>query len=150
MFTIKAEVEQDAMAKVRPAYLSFNGGEIGQRALARTDLENYNRCAELMENCWPSPEGELSKTPGTIYMGVTPAGGGVIRPFEYSISDNLVMLFTASSLKLFDADGFLQIEGAPATLDTWSDESAAPPSGGGGAPIYKPPPGAIPPGSIEP
>lgn len=138
------------MAKVKPAYLSFNGGEIGKRALARTDLENYNRCAEIMVNCWPSPEGEMSKTPGTIYMGVTPAGGGVVRPFEYSVEDNLVMLITNQELKLFNDSGFIQIDGAAATLGSWSDESAPPSSGGGDAPIIKPPPGAVPPESIEP
>jgi hypothetical protein len=139
-----------AMAKVKPAYLSFNGGEIGKRALARTDLENYNRCAEIMENCWPSPEGEMSKVPGTVYVASTPAGGGIIRSFEYSVEDNLVMLFTDGAMKLMTVDGFVQVEGAVATLGTWSDESALPSAGGGDAPIIKPPPGAIPPGFIDP
>lgn len=130
------------MAKVKPPYLAFNGGEIGARALARTDLENYNRCAETMLNCWPAPEGELTKVPGTIYVGKTEAGGGVVRAFEYSVSDNLVLVFTASKMKIIGTDdAFLQITGADATVGTWTDQSAAPPAGGGTPPDIVLPPG---------
>lgn len=130
------------MAKARPPYLAFNGGEIGARALVRTDLDTYNRCAETMVNCWPAPEGEMAKVPGTIFVDKSEAGGGVVRAFEYSVSDNLILVFTASKMKAITTGGaFLTIAGGAATVGTWTDESAAPPSGGGAAPEFTPPPG---------
>lgn len=130
------------MAKARPPYLAFNGGEIGKRALARTDLDTYNRCAETMLNCWPAPEGEMTKVPGTVFVAKSEAGGGIVRTFEYSVSDNLVLVFTASKLKIINTDDvFLPIAGATATVGTWSDESAAPPAGGDPPPTITLPPG---------
>lgn len=130
------------MAKVKPAYLAFNGGEIGPRALARTDLDTYNRCAETMVNCWPAPEGELSKVPGTIFVDKSEAGGGVLRAFDYSVSDNLILVFTASKMKVITTDDtFLTIAGGAATIGTWTDQSAAPPSGGDPPPEFTPPAG---------
>lgn len=127
------------MSRTRAELIAFNGGEIGPKTLARTDLDTYARCAETMENIWPTPSGDMSKMPGTIYIDAAPAGDEVLlRSFEYSVSDNLVMVWSDESMKLIYADAFLTIEGATATLGTFSDESAAASTGGGTAPDLTP------------
>lgn len=123
------------MVKVKPALITFNGGEIGPETLARTDLDAYPRCAEIAENVFLYPQGKMSKAPGTIYIGEAPAGENVfVRPFEFSIGDNLIMVLSNTSLRLIRGLTFVTLAGAVATVGAWSDESAAPPSGGGAAP----------------
>lgn len=127
------------MSRTRAELIAFNGGEIGKKTLARTDLDTYARCAETMENIWPTPSGDMSKMPGTIYIAAAPAGEVALRSFEYSVSDNLIMVWSDESLKLIYSDAYLAIEGATATLGTFSDESAATSTGGGSAPDLTPP-----------
>ena len=123
------------MAKVKPALISFNGGEIGPETLARTDLDVYSRCAETAENVFLYPQGKMSKAPGTIYVGAAAAGENVfVRPFEYSIGDNLILVLSDQSIQLISDCAFVTLEGAAATIGTFTDESAAPSTGGGTAP----------------
>lgn len=123
------------MASVKPALIAFNGGEIGTETLARTDLDNYLRCAEVVENIFLYPQGKMAKAPGTVLVGETADFENVvIRPFEYSIGDNLVMVMSDKEMQLVSGLSFVTIEGAAATLGAWSDKSDTPPSGGGTAP----------------
>lgn len=120
----------------KPALISFNGGEIGPETLARTDLENYLRCAEVVENVFVYPQGKIAKAPGTRFIGECLAGENVqLRPFVYSVGDNLVMVLSDNAMQIIRGDTFVEIEGAVATLGGWQDESAAPSSGGGDAPV---------------
>lgn len=123
------------MASIKPALIAFNGGEIGPETLARTDLDNYLRCAEVAENIFLYPQGKMAKAPGTVLIGAAPDDENVvIRSFEYSVGDNLVLVLSDEEMRLIDADGFVTLEGAAATLAGWTDESAAPSTGGGTAP----------------
>lgn len=123
------------MAKVKPALIAFNGGEIGPETLARTDLDVYPRCAEVAENVFLYPQGKMSLAPGTMYIGEAAAGETVfVRPFEYSVGDNLILVLSDTSLQFVKGEAFVTIEGAAATLAGWTDESAAPSTGGGTAP----------------
>lgn len=127
------------MASVKPELIAFNGGEIGVKTLARVDLNTYSRCAEEMENIFIEPQGSMSKAPGTLFIDTAPAGDEVLlRSFEYSVSDNLVMVWSDESMKLISDDAFLEIEGADATIGTFSDESAAASTGGDAAPDLTP------------
>lgn len=123
------------MAFVKPALIAFNGGEIGPETLARTDLNNYTRCAETAENVFLYAQGKMAKAPGTRYIGDALDNEHVyLRPFEFSIGDNLVMVLTDDAMQLVSGNAFLTVTGAAATLAGWTDESAAPPTGGGTAP----------------
>lgn len=123
------------MASVKPALIAFNGGEIGPETLARTDLDNYLRCAAEVENIFLYPQGKMAKAPGTRYIGATVAAENVfVRPFEYSVGDNLVLVLSDETLQLVKDCSFVTIVGAAATLAGWTDESAAPSTGGGAAP----------------
>ncbi|HBX94994.1 MAG: hypothetical protein GOVbin52_43 [Prokaryotic dsDNA virus sp.] len=124
------------MAKRRFELISFNGGEIGVRSLGRIDLASYARCAETMENVFITPQGELSKAPGTVYIGTAKSGEETVllRSFEYAVDDNLLMVFSDTNMQLITDDAFVTIDGAAATIGTFSDQSSAPSTGGGAAP----------------
>lgn len=123
------------MAFVKPALIAFNGGEIGPETLARTDLNNYTRCAETAENVFLYAQGKMTKAPGTRYIGDALDNENVfIRPFSFSVGDNLIMVFSDEAMQLVSGDAFVTIEGAAATLAGWTDESAPPSTGGGTAP----------------
>lgn len=121
------------MAKVRPGIVAFNGGEVGAKTLARSDLDNYPRLAEEMENVFPELQGGMSKAPGTKYIG-TAQGAATLRPFEYASSANVVLEVTDASMRFIQSEAYLTLAGADATLGAWSDQSGAPSSGGGTAP----------------
>lgn len=122
------------MSRVKPELISFTGGEVSVRTLARADLDNYKRMAEVMENVFPDIQGGMSKAPGTIYVAAAPDPNAVLRPFEFSINDNLVMVLSNAQFRLIDNLSYLQTGGAAATIGSISDESSAPSSGGGSAP----------------
>jgi hypothetical protein len=123
------------MSKNKGEIVAFNAGEFGDEALARTDLQNYARGAETMENIFPHIQGGMSKMPGTIYVAATPSNGAAeFRPFIFSESVKFGLEFSDTKMRIVVDGGLLQLEGAAASVGSWSDESAATPSGGGDAP----------------
>lgn len=123
------------MTKNKGEVVAFNAGELGAEALARTDLQNYARGAEIMENILPMVQGGMTKMPGTIYVASTPSNGEAeLRPFIFSESVKFALEFSEDKMRIVVDGGLLALEGANATLGSWSDESAATPSGGGSAP----------------
>lgn len=123
------------MAFVKPALIAFNGGEIGPETLARTDLNNYTRCAETAENVFLYAQGKMAKAPGTRYIGDALDNENVfLRSFSFAINDNLILVLTDEALQLVTGNAFVTVDGAAATVGAWSDESAAPSTGGGAAP----------------
>lgn len=116
------------MGRVVVPLLSFNGGEIGARALARVDLaELYPKTAETMENCWASVQGPLSKVPGDEYFGSTPSNAvAILRPFIYNEDDALALELSDQLIRFIDpVDGFISIAGAAATIGNFTDSSDA-------------------------
>lgn len=115
--------------------VAFNAGEFGEEALARTDLENYPRGAETMENILPLVQGGMTKMPGTIFVAETPSSNeGELRPFIFSETVKMALEFTDDKLRIVVDGGLLALEGGAATVGTFSDESGAAPTGGGTAP----------------
>lgn len=103
--------------------LSFNGGEIGQRALARVDLvELYPKCAEIMENCWASVQGPLSKVPGSEYRANTPSDAvALLRPFIFDEDDVVLLELSNTKIRFHDpADGLIALAGAAATIGNFA------------------------------
>lgn len=75
------------MPKSRNEIVAFNVGELDAKALARVDLETYERGAAIMENCWPLVQGGLAKMPGTQYLVTTRSGNDArLRPFVFNES----------------------------------------------------------------
>jgi hypothetical protein len=123
------------MAKSKSEVVAFNAGELGKEALARVDLENYARGAEIMENIFPLRQGGMTKMPGTIFVGETPSSVGAwLRPFVFNEDQRFAMEISASKIRLIFEGAYVQVDGAAATLGAWSDESATTSTGGGTAP----------------
>lgn len=74
------------MPKVSPKQTSFNAGEIGPLASARTDLDRYQTGLETCENYIPTSQGPLIRRSGTVYMHRTKYATGDVTfiPFKYS------------------------------------------------------------------
>jgi hypothetical protein len=119
--------------KTKNEVVAFNAGELGAEALARTDLQNYPRGAETMENILPLVQGGMTKMPGTIYVATCP-GEAELRPFIFSESVKFALEFSDNLMRIVSDGGLVALAGAAATIGTWSDESAAVSSGGGDAP----------------
>lgn len=119
--------------KVKNEVVAFNAGELGAEALARTDLQNYPRGAETMENIFPLVQGGMTKMPGTIYVATCP-GEAELRPFIFSESVKFALEFSDSLVRIVSDSGLVSLAGAAATIGTWTDESATVSSGGGSAP----------------
>jgi hypothetical protein len=146
------------MAKANETILSFNGGEVDDPTLARAEIEGYKSRAGLMENIFPYVQGKMSKAPGSKFLDeitalaelldeagealLDEAGNvllsegeslGIVRPFVRSGESAYVLELSAGQIRFIDnsTEEYIMIDGANATIGSWSDQSAAPPSGGG-------------------
>lgn len=123
------------MAKSKSEVVAFNAGELGKEALARVDLQNYPRGAEIMENIFPLVQGGMTKMPGTRFIASTPSNGAArLRPFIFSETARFEIELSEQKLRLSYEDGMVLTPSAAATLGTWTDESAVASSGGGTPP----------------
>lgn len=123
------------MAKSKSEVVAFNAGELGKEALARVDLDNYPRGAEIMENIFPLRQGGMTKAPGTIYVGETPSSAvALLRPFIFSENQRFAMELSNAKVRLIYEGAYVGLQGAAATVGAWSDESGVTSSGGGSAP----------------
>lgn len=129
------------MARTKPSLIAFNRGEVGAHTLARIDLENYERGAEIVENIIPLIQGGMEKAPGTDFVKVANASGAdgrvLLRPFIFSQTENYLLEMSENEmLFLFRGEGALVANAPSGVIGTWSDESGGVSTGG--AP---PPPG---------
>ena len=123
------------MAQAKPQLVAFNAGEFGAEALARVDLQNYPRGGEVYENVVPLVQGGLMKAPGTQYIASTPSDGEAhLRPFIFSETQRFALELSENKMRFLFEDGLVTLDGAPATIGAWSDESGTLPAGGDPAP----------------
>jgi hypothetical protein len=119
------------VAKSKSEVVAFNAGELGKEALARVDIENYPRGAEIMENIFPLRQGGMTKMAGTAYVGSTPSNGAaLLRPFIFSEEQRFAMEFSNLKIRLIFEGAYVTVAGAAATIGTWTDVSSATSSGG--------------------
>lgn len=122
------------MGRTNPQILSFNGGEIGGQALARVDLDIYPRTAEVLENIVPYTQGSMAKAPGTQFLRETPSSAqAIVRPFVFNEDQTFVLEISNGLMRFIQGTGYVSLEGALATIGSWTDGSAAPETGGGAA-----------------
>jgi hypothetical protein len=123
------------VAKSKSEVVAFNAGEFGKEALARVDLENYARGAEIMENIFPLKQGGMTKMPGTVFVGNTPSDVETwLRPWVTSETARFALEMSAGKIRFVVDGGYVTLAGAAATVGAWTDESAVVPSGGGAPP----------------
>lgn len=121
------------MARQNPVVINFSGGEIDDYALARVDLQGYETCAETLLNVTLTSRGAMELAPGTLYIGTMP-GVSILRPWKFTIGSSYMLELSDELVRFVFDDGYVSLDGAAASVGTWSDESAAPPAGGDPAP----------------
>jgi hypothetical protein len=89
------------MPAANPGIVSLNGGEIGELAQGRIDLESYAGSLSRCENFIPLPQGGITRRPGTRFVGAVRDSAAVTRlmPFIFSDDDAALLVFN---------DGYIQ------------------------------------------
>lgn len=118
------------MAKSNPALYALNGGEIDGRTQARADLDVYPRTADVLENIFASMKGGIAKAPGTQFIAECPESTVVLARSFYYASVKYMLELSDEKMRFVLGDGLVLLEGADATIGSFTDESAAPPTGG--------------------
>lgn len=78
------------MAKVNAPIFSLNGGEVGEEALSRLDLERLQFAGSLYRNMLPRVVGSMTFRPGFEHIVSLPLGD--VLPLEYSYSGGASLL----------------------------------------------------------
>lgn len=100
------------MARVAPAQVSFNGGEISQRLQARIDQSLYAISVAEMIGFAPLVEGPAEAMPGTIHVATMPGACRLVR-FEYSTTQGHALAFGDGWVRIFTNDTLLTTIASP-------------------------------------
>ena len=112
--------------------ISFNGGEIGDLAISRIDIENYASRSTTLENWLATVQGPMHRAPGSYYLfefddaeGAAP----VVRQFSFNrqVGETFTLVMGEQDIKWFTPDGRVVLPGGTATLGNWSTPAALPP-----------------------
>jgi|GEM_PF-2149899 len=117
------------MASSKIPVVSFTGGEVDSKTLTQVNLDVAPQTAETMENLYLFTDGGMSLRPGTKYIGMA-LGQVILRPWSFSQDLSFALEIGAGAMRFIYDDGYVALEGAPATIGTFADVSGAPSSGG--------------------
>lgn len=99
------------MPTVNPPIISFAGGELGERILARVDFGTYPNSAEQMLNWRPTVEGPMVSSPGTLFLnGAKDNQPAYILPFRFNIQESRILEFTPNLLRIVSDEGVVEAE----------------------------------------
>jgi len=113
------------MSDMNVPMVVFSGGEIGQEALARIDLDIYPTTADTIENILILLQGPMIKAPGTEYVGALPDNtAAIVRPFVYNIDETRTLQLRDSEMRIVDGDAYVALTGAAATIGTPVDNTS--------------------------
>ncbi|MDR6818505.1 hypothetical protein J2X76_003682 [Neorhizobium sp. 2083] len=95
------------MAKVNAPVYSLNGGEVGEEALARLDLERLQFAGALYSNMMPRVIGSMTLCPGMEH--IADINIDEVLPLEYSYSggSNLVPVLSNLEMRIIRDNGFV-------------------------------------------
>jgi hypothetical protein len=103
------------MSNYAPIWLNFNGGEVSPAMRGRVDHEKYNSWLERVKNFILTPQGMLTKRPGSIMTGTCQDSDfdSELIPFEYSQDENYILEFGKTHIAFWTNDGrVLETSGA--------------------------------------
>jgi len=85
---------------------NFSSGEIDPLLKARVDLNQYQNAAETLTNVLVQPQGGIKRRPGLRHIvelpsGASPASGTRMVPFEFSVTDSYMLVFTTGRMYVF-------------------------------------------------
>ena len=110
------------MSRVVQFQTNFTVGELDPLLRARTDLEQYKNGLETAENVIIQPQGGLKRRPGTEYIFNLGTGDNApttatwtdfrLVPFEFSVDDRYLLVFTNQAIWVFKDDQFINVSGS--------------------------------------
>ena len=92
------------MARFVDLQTNFSTGELDPLLRARVDLEQYNNALAKATNVVIQPQGGMKRRPGTRHRYELPsatANGVRMVPFEFSVTDSYMLIFTDSRMYVF-------------------------------------------------
>ena len=92
------------MSRTLNIQTDFTSGEIDPKLRALLDLEQYYKALASAKNVIIQPQGGITRRPGLQYIGTlggSPADGVRLVPFEFSISDSYMLLFTNERMYIY-------------------------------------------------
>lgn len=104
------------MAKVSPIYYNFNGGELSQLLMGRSDLDKYKTGLEVCENFIPMVQGPLVRRSGTVNVTSVKDQNAKVRlmRFVFSRDQAYVLEFGDQYIRFYTQHG--QIGSGPFSL----------------------------------
>ena len=87
------------MAKYIDVQTNFTSGELDPLLNARIDIQQYPNGASKLTNVVVQPQGGVKRRPGlqhlyTFEEGYNPSAGIRLIPFEFSVDDSYMLVFT--------------------------------------------------------
>lgn len=94
------------MPRLRTIQASFTSGELDARLAARSDARVYYSGAARMKNALVLPMGGFRRRPGHEYVTsiADAAAGAQLVPFSFNTEQTYLMVFTASTIKIYKDD----------------------------------------------
>lgn len=90
-----------------PIFNDFTAGEISSKLSGRTDLEIYNKSAELLQNFQPMTQGGTRRRPGTQYIADLPGKVRLI-PFVVDATNYFLLEFSNLKLRVWQDDALVE------------------------------------------
>jgi len=94
------------MTRIVSIQTNFSSGEIDPLLRARVDLQQYQNGAESLTNVVVQPQGGVKRRGGLKHIfeipsGASPASGTRCVPFEFSVDDHYMLVFTNQRMYVF-------------------------------------------------
>lgn len=119
------------MARVRAPLYSLNGGEVGDEALARLDLERLQFAGSLYQNMLPRVIGSMTLRPGLEHIADIDIGDVQLLEYAYSGSAGFVPILSDEEMRIVYNDALVTrasvstaiTNGDFSSFTGWSDDS---------------------------
>jgi len=95
------------MAKVNAPIYSLNGGEVGDEALARLDLERLQFAGSLYRNMLPRVVGSMTIRPGLEHIAMIDIGDVMLLEYSYSGGSSFVPILSDEEIRVVKDGAFI-------------------------------------------
>ncbi len=96
--------------RITPTQNNFSGGEWSPSLYGRSDLSKYSAACKTVKNWLVHAHGGATTRPGTYFIGELPNGNhgkGRLIPFQFSATDNCVLVFSYHNLSVIRGEAFI-------------------------------------------
>lgn len=127
------------MPRVSAPVYSLNGGEVGDEALSRLDLERLQFAGSLYQNLLPRVIGSMTLRPGLEYIADIDFGDVQLLEYNYSGGSSLIPILSNQAMRVVKDDALVTRAAVSTSIQSgdfssfagWTDAS----TGGGSATV---------------